>query len=136
MDCGACPGLNKTLLIAATALLFFTAALQATEPPQSGEGQRVCRSDVIAHCRDLIFGQRDQIRACLKEHVAVISPGCRDFLARAEAFEARMRAHCGSSIERLCAEFRGKPDEMRACIRNNRERLTPACERFLRETGT
>jgi hypothetical protein len=125
MDSGTPSTGNKTLLIVATALLFAAGVLHATEPPQPGEGQRACRSDVIAHCSDFILGQRHKIRACLKEHVAVISPGCRDFLARAEAFE----------MEQYCAEFRGQADEMRACIRRNWERLTPACQRFLQDAN-
>lgn len=115
--------------------LLLAGSLPAEKPPEPGEGQRACRSDVMTHCSTYIFGQRDRIQACLKEHTEELSPTCRNFLARAAAFEAKMKASCGSAFEEHCGRFRGKPDEMRACIRKNGEHFSPSCQEFLKAAG-
>jgi hypothetical protein len=78
------PALLIGIAFAAAALAATPAtAAQAGGPPS---GDRPCRDDAMKYCADHV-GDRDAMRACMREHQASFSQQCRD------AMQARMQAH-------------------------------------------
>jgi len=68
---------------AATLAATAAAAAPAGGPPS---GDRPCHDDAMKYCSDHV-GDRDAMRACMREHQASFSQQCRD------AMQARMQAH-------------------------------------------
>jgi len=48
---------------------------------------------------------------------------------------AQEQAACRSDAMKLCASFVGKPPEMNACLRTNKDKLSEACRKVVESRG-
>jgi hypothetical protein len=48
---------------------------------------------------------------------------------------AQERAACRSDATALCASFVGKPQQMNACLRENKAKLSDACRKIVEARG-
>lgn len=120
------------IALVAAAMLIAGFQLQA-KPPTQEEGQKACRSDVIAHCKTAaMLGQKEKVQSCLRENRSEISSDCRNFLDRADAFKAQMKSSCGQDIASHCPAFAGNREGLRNCMKVKFKQLSPGCQEFLK----
>ncbi|WP_332683362.1 hypothetical protein [Bosea sp. (in: a-proteobacteria)] len=48
---------------------------------------------------------------------------------------AQERMACRSDATRLCASFIGKPEQMNACLRDNKAKLSESCRKVVEARG-
>ena len=73
----------KTLAITAILLLSSTLAL-AADPAAGPRPREACKADVATLCPGVQSGE-GRIAACMKEHAAQLSSGCKAAMAQARA---------------------------------------------------
>ncbi len=78
--------LSSSLFIALVLLTSSNAYAQEFRQGHLGsrEQQRACRPDVLRHCRELMEQSDYAIAGCLRSHVRVLSPACREELQQAD----------------------------------------------------
>lgn len=111
---------------------FLSHLFAAGGPPDREEGSKLCEADARSHCKsDYLLGGRKGVQACLERKVDELSPPCRNFIKKVKAFKEKMNHNCGNDIKSHCSSFAGNPEQMRSCLRKNRNKFSPACQDFL-----
>lgn len=131
-------------LIAASALSL---ALIAVGAPANAQ-KKACQADVEKFCSKVEPGQ-GRIRKCLQEHSDELSAECKTALEkRKKAAQTRKakrtppaerrakhqadsqkRAVCTADIEKYCKEFKGKNEQMMACLREHKADFSEECQK-------
>lgn len=110
------------------------AAAQQPTQPSAQALRAACRADFQHHC-PAVSPSDERAMACLRQHEADLSGGCRDALASAgrpaRGRMARLRQACGSDYHAHC---RGVPlagGEALACLQQHQSELTGTCRSAL-----
>jgi len=121
-------------MVTAVPLAALLAATAWAQPPAKRHGP--CADDVEKFCKDVQPGS--QIRKCLEEHKAELSPACKERFDKMEARrqerrqqadarrEARHKA-CKDDIDKFCKDERGGGRVMQ-CLRQHEAELSEACK--------
>ncbi len=99
--------------------LLAWALCAAAAPAAWAQGtgaMQACRSDASQLCSGVQPGG-GRVLACLKQHEAELSAGCKAALPRL--------SQCAAQVQQVCGD--GGPREMRGCLRAHRDELT-ACQ--------
>jgi len=88
-----------------------------------------CHSDVERLCVGVRPGGGRQIK-CLTTHDYELSPRCSDELNKLGAARDRvdqLKRVCGADANRLCPDVLGHAGDVLACLKENKDQLSPAC---------
>jgi len=89
---------------------------------------QTCQADADRLCAESGSGVGDKaVVTCLVRNREELERSCRDALQRARRAQ-RLRRHCGSDVEKLCAHVEPGERRLVACLRENESQLSPACQ--------
>ena len=86
-----------------------------------------CADDVKKLCPDTPAGG-GKIQACLKEHAADLSPGCKKHLDDLSKKIGGLVATCRYDIARFCSDQTPGGGRIAGCLQKHRDELSPECK--------
>ena len=92
-----------------------------------GEVKAACKDDAARLCKDVKPGG-GRIAACLKEHEADLSQGCKDAIAAKKEAIGKARDLCAPDAERFCKGVRPGRGRIAACLKGHESELSPECK--------
>jgi hypothetical protein len=105
------------LVVAAAAVTCSSAALAQASPLASA-----CRADVSAHCAGTRPGA-GRIAACLKQHEAQLSPGCKAQIG--------VIGECSQQAQKVCGPDVSTPGVMRDCFKARSGEFSTSCRSLM-----
>lgn len=136
-------------LVGAGLTIALTAGLAVADAGESSKPDRaalqVCKDEIQSVCGDVEPGE-GRIRACIEAHKDELSPQCQQMAERKakkgkkkakkgkkRAMKQRLEEVCGEDIRQACGEVEPGDGRVRACIEENVQRFSPACQQALEE---
>lgn len=114
--------LRRFLPFATLAVALTLPALARAEGPD--RIATACHADVASLCPNA--DSHCDMKQCLREHAAQLSPACSQAIQAIRAQHAAVRSACEAEIGRLCPQA-DSPRDARQCLRANRDQLSPGC---------
>jgi len=116
------------------AYLLVIGGLSMVLPAQAEEkeGSGTCRADVQKLCKGIHPGG-GRIAACLKQHEAEISPGCREQMAEASKEIKEFAKACKADAETLCKGVQPGRGRIMRCLAEHKDKLSADCRTEISE---
>jgi len=84
-----------------------------------------CRADRDTYCPGL---KHQELYRCMEDHTEQLSEACRSSIATLKKKHDQVRLACASDEETFCAAFKTNRRELKACMKEYYELLTPECK--------
>lgn len=96
----------------------------------SGAFAQPCAQDAEKFCANVKQGE-GRIARCLEEHMAELSPVCKQHRLELKAVLKEAKQACKDDIPKYCKSFQqqGKEDKLIKCLRANESHLSPTCKK-------
>jgi hypothetical protein len=117
----------RSSLVVALGTLAMTLA-QAEEREHPG----ACREDVQKLCKGTKPGG-GRIVACLKQHEAELSAGCKEKIAEAKEEGKEFHEACKADVDAQCKGVQPGQGRIARCLEEHKDKLAPACKEKMRE---
>lgn len=114
--------LTRPIRILAAGILV-TAGATADFAFANDDPLRSCRTDYRQFC-DAVRPGGGRIAACLKQHLAELSPSCRASMSTI--------TECGEQAKALCGTDTDSATPLRDCMKAHADEFSPACVSALR----
>lgn len=117
-----------------SAVLLVFAALVLSDSAQADdrEAHGACKSDVQKLCKGVESGG-GRIAACLKQHEAELSAGCKKRIAEAQEEGRELAQACKGDAEALCKDVQPGQGRVMRCLVEHKDKLSAACQQELAE---
>ena len=93
------------------------------------EGKGACKADREKFCSQVKPGE-GRILACLKDHQSELQSACQEKLPAWEKFQ-QMKQTCKADRKKFCGQV--TREEMHACMKENHDKFSPACQAAIDE---
>ncbi|MCP5499239.1 MAG: hypothetical protein H7A25_05015 [Leptospiraceae bacterium] len=115
----------KMLFLSFLALSFFSPAFAQKK------GQSPCAKDAQKFCKDIKAGDGQRTK-CLKDNRAKLSSSCKTYISKVEKLQARIRKACSPDVRKLCKGVQKGEGKIIACLKENKDKLSPACKKYVK----
>jgi hypothetical protein len=106
---------------------FLLLSMLFIGPVYAGASADSCNADVKKYCPGVQPGG-GAIEACLKKHQASLSPACTQYRQEVKNKIETFTKVCGSDIKTHCAKVQPGEGRVLACLKQQQEKLSPACK--------
>jgi hypothetical protein len=116
-----------------TRILAVVLLLAAAGTARAGDNEAwPCKADADKFCKDVQPGG-GRIIACLKQHEADLSEGCKTKGLEAKENAGAFIEACKADMDKLCPDVEGGPGEKLRCLKEKEKDLSAGCKAKMAE---